>query len=1491
MPSGWMRKLFSRQARPARTRPAFRPELEFLENREMLNAGNILIAGAKFNDLNANGQRDPGEPGLAGWTIQLYTQTAGQLSAVPLQATTTDSNGQYAFSGLDPLPSGSDYVVAEAAQDGWQQTFPQSNSAGTIALPNGMQGYVVPGSGLSLTTSGGIVPLLGNSGNVQLNQLNNSTAAAVSFDDGAGHAGTDNTVLAQFQVTYTSGSAFPEVLDTWCIDLEHNVGVGQTYAVQPRGDLAGAFANGSRMAYIFEHFGQQDLSNDPVQAGAVTLALWDLSLSNHNPTHFGKDADGSYSSGDPNVFRVQMSDGNADAIAQLTDQYLVESLGATNQDGWFDAAPAGDAQNRGQSLLLPVAHFDFGNRQLGSIAGQVFDDTDGDGVKGFGEPGLVGWTVFLDGNGNNTLDPGEQSVQTDGSGNYSFTNVVPGTYTVREVTMAGWNRTTANPPAVAVGAGDNAAGGAFGNFKRITISGQKFNDLNGNGLKDPGDTGLVGWTITLRQVINNQIVDRTTVTDDFGLYSFSDVGPGDTFVFETQQDGWQQTARPFAQAFQPRSGGDLEDRDFGNFKLITITGQKFEDVNGNGLLDPGEAGLQGWTINLTGTIPPFGRQISLSTTTDANGFYSFQVGPGTYTVREQGQDGWKQITADPPAIAAQSGQDVANINFGNFKYITVTGVKFDDTNGNGARDAGEPSLQGWTIQLINPADGSVVQTKTTDANGAYSFNFVGPGNYRLREVPQAGWTQSSANPPDFQAQSAQNVVANFGNFHLVTISGMKFDDTNGNGAKDAAETGLPNWTIQLISTADGTVKDTAVTDDFGDYSFFNVGPGTYRLREVQQTDAGWLQTSTNPADVTTRSGVNVANVDFGNVQPAVLLNSDLNIDGNINNADVQLKTTRGAYVVVNNDDDNRNGVVDTADGQVAAVAGVAGSHDEADMKRVNIDLSMLPQGLQNRGIVTLSRSNGNIRVYSDPRKGVGGDNNRALLWSDAPGNFAAGTIGNGRRTWDLSIAAQRTEFMNLVANGLFVEGVAGSAAARDTSLTISYTPQGAANPLQTDELKITVIQFNNITASVPVSQSLRAGAPAVPNQTFSNAPGVIVRYLNEFVGAGGNRDANFDTPNALVMIRGSADPFQVDVSYNNAAAAISWVAIRAGDDAAALGGAGALPTLTPNAATPTRAALGTNQHGSFYASAYVDANGNGRFDVGEPRAFLPYILADVSAVTDASRTNAANITATLAGGSFNFSSGAFNIAAPGTAGIYMNANVDLIGGGANQTRGLDRVFGGWLNNLAANSVATAQYTNNHHAEWLYASNVPANRRFLPADAVPNLVAAPILDTGRPIAATGGNTVTLGRSQIGARGAIPGGAAGQRLQIEAVDSPSRSFLRANPGFPGSVLTSVRWNHRFQANLTLWTDARGNIGADGGTQADAGNRLYSVVEQYTWSITATWNINNAAGTIAVVAAPAITQGAVSTFTPARPAPNRDVEVRPPTSLSQAGVSYRL
>jgi len=77
-----------------------------------------------------------------------------------------------------------------------------------------------------------------------------------------------------------------------------------------------------------------------------------------------------------------------------------------------------------------------------SIAGSVWNDGDGDGVREPGEAGLSGWTVYLDLDANGVLGTDEARVVTSSDGSYSFPGLAAGTYLVTLVPQAGWDQTS-----------------------------------------------------------------------------------------------------------------------------------------------------------------------------------------------------------------------------------------------------------------------------------------------------------------------------------------------------------------------------------------------------------------------------------------------------------------------------------------------------------------------------------------------------------------------------------------------------------------------------------------------------------------------------------------------------------------------------------------------------------------------------------------------------------------------------------------------------------------------------------------------------------------------------------------------------------------------------------------------------------------------------------------------------------------------------------------
>jgi uncharacterized surface anchored protein len=123
---------------------------------------------------------------------------------------------------------------------------------------------------------------------------------------------------------------------------------------------------------------------------------------------------------------------------------------------------------------------------------------------------------------------------------------------------------------------------------------------------------------------------------------------------------------------------------------------------------------------------------------------------------------------------ASSGSNISGVLFGNFQLVSISGTKFNDLNGNGVRDPGDPGLAGVTVFLDTNGNGTLdpgERFTTTDANGNYTFTNLGLGTYRVREVGQLGWVQMTNNPADIViATSGGNVTGrSFGNARVVTL--------------------------------------------------------------------------------------------------------------------------------------------------------------------------------------------------------------------------------------------------------------------------------------------------------------------------------------------------------------------------------------------------------------------------------------------------------------------------------------------------------------------------------------------------------------------------------------------------------------------------------------------------------------------------------------------------------------------------------------------------
>lgn len=90
------------------------------------------ISGHKFEDQNANGKWDNGEPALSGWTITATPCTNENTCTGTAVTQVTDQNGAFHFADL----TAGLYRVCETQKSGWTQTYPQGGVCWVVTVSN-----------------------------------------------------------------------------------------------------------------------------------------------------------------------------------------------------------------------------------------------------------------------------------------------------------------------------------------------------------------------------------------------------------------------------------------------------------------------------------------------------------------------------------------------------------------------------------------------------------------------------------------------------------------------------------------------------------------------------------------------------------------------------------------------------------------------------------------------------------------------------------------------------------------------------------------------------------------------------------------------------------------------------------------------------------------------------------------------------------------------------------------------------------------------------------------------------------------------------------------------------------------------------------------------------------------------------------------------------------------------------------------------------------
>lgn len=461
----------------------------------------------------------------------------------------------------------------------------------------------------------------------------------------------------------------------------------------------------------------------------------------------------------------------------------------------------------GQNRTDVDAGLKFSQPSTASVGDRVWLDTDADGVQDANEPGVSNVLVTLYNSSNTAI----RSTFTNVSGNYIFTDVAPGSYTVgfslppgmvfspntgavSVATNSDAVPSTGKSAAFTVVAGDQItyvdAGIRTQQIANGSVGDYVWNDLDKDGTKELGEPGIPNVTVRLVNA-NTSAVIATTTTNAVGKYIFNDVAPGDYLVEFVTPAGYTTTTRLSPNAVSSGTDSDVNSATGRTGVFSLGTGQRITTI---------DAGY--WITTSTGTA-------------------------------KLGDRVWYDVDQD------------------------------------GIQDANEPSVPGITVILYNSA-GTAIAQKTTDQNGNYYFTDLAAGSYSVgfSNLPVGftfttqglgtAATGSDANPATGRTAA---ITLTAGQTNLDVDAGIKqaqagtaslgnkiWYDLNNNGLQEAGELGVQGVTVELLDAAGNAIdKDpitagvqptVAITNGLGEYLFTGLAAGEYRVR-FSTTPAGY----------------------------------------------------------------------------------------------------------------------------------------------------------------------------------------------------------------------------------------------------------------------------------------------------------------------------------------------------------------------------------------------------------------------------------------------------------------------------------------------------------------------------------------------------------------------------------------------------------------------------------------------------------------------------
>ena len=911
-------------------------------------AGGFLAPGTVkafvWDDQDGDGIQDSGEPGISGNTVKLLWASGSQIAS-----TSTDGNGVATFTNVpagqalkldfDRRNSNHWFTGADAGSDDALDSDGDTASGVTsnFTLTQGSQlyedmdmGQWAPGTVKALVwddqdgdgvqdsgepgISGNTVKLLWASGSQIASTSTNGNGVATFTNVPAGQAIKLDFDRRSSNHWYTGANAgSDDALDS---DGDTTNGVTSTFRLYKGSQVyedmdQGQWAPGTVTVFVFEdtdYDGVQD-NTEPGISGRTVRLRWSsgsqiaavTSDANGNATFTNVPAGRSLkleiSKPSDHIFALQNVGTNdaLDSDPSYSTGYTADfrldqgSQNYTDMDAGMINVNL-DSDSDGIPNYLDKYVFDATNNNKAAILSRVWDDRDGDGIQDNSEPGIGSVTVRLRNSGGTLL---QTKTTHEVAGLVAFFDLTTGSSFILDVTKptgtifttldAGTNDNvdsdiqSSNSRTVAFTASGVVLNQDAGVLMPGTINTFVWNDLDGDGIQDSGEPGISGVTVQLRN--SGGTLLQTESTGSNGVATFTDVPTGVTLYLDYTRptSGHTITQLNIGTNDNIDSDADPSTTNSGTFSLTrgsqtlntfdcgmwapgTVNTFVWDDQDGDGIQDNGEPGLSGREVKLR-----YASSTLIQTaTTDANGIATFtNVPTGTnlyldytlpsgYTITAQNQG--SDDAADSDADETSTNSDQFSLTQGSQVYTlmdcgmwapgTVNTLVWDDQDGDGIQDNGEPGLSGREVKL-RYASSTLIQTATTDANGIATFTNVPTGtNLYLDYTLPSGYTITAQNQGSNDAadSDADETSTNSDQFSLTqgsqvytlmdcgmwapgTVTTFVWDDLDGDGIQDSGEPGLSGREVKL-RYASSTLIQTATTNSSGIATFTNVPTGT-----------------------------------------------------------------------------------------------------------------------------------------------------------------------------------------------------------------------------------------------------------------------------------------------------------------------------------------------------------------------------------------------------------------------------------------------------------------------------------------------------------------------------------------------------------------------------------------------------------------------------------------------------------------------------------------